>query len=400
MRPNDAGAPEREVVDAGLRRLIDRLDPDQLAHQILVASARRIPGHARMSDDLRWGPVHAIVREVIEIFRRSVLESVQPHPDDLRAIEESARERAAEGMPLEDILGAYRLGMRLIWRAMRSGARPGEEALLLVAAEAMLSFVDHVAGVVTRAYLSERAVPVAERERNARQLLAALDEDRPLTVEQIDAAEAYGLRPGGPYVPFVVGLPVGPAGGAAAAHGTLAQQLRAQGVLAVSEGTRTLGLCSRPDDLDRADTGAGALVIVGHVTGPGGIAPACRALRAALAAGGASGRRGRAVLTDFAPDVFLAVAPELADALVERVAGALPDDLRATLDALVAAGFDRGTTADGLGIHRNTLRHRITRIRDASGVDLDTLPGQVTAYLAVRRRGQRERAGVRAARRD
>lgn len=388
-------AHDRAAVRRGLQRLLDRLDLDQLARDIVVASARQIPGHARLSDDLRWGPVHEAVREVIEICRRAILGSTQPHPDDVRAIEESARQRAAEGMPLEDMLRAYRLGMRLSWRALRSSSLPGEEKLLVVAAEALLSFVDIATGAVTRAYLSERAVPVPELERIARQLLGALDEDRPLTAEEINAAEVHGLRAGGPYVPFAVALRPGSAG----AYSRLAEELRTQGVLAVSEGTRSLGLCARPDALDDVCFGEGHLLVVGHVTGPGGIAPACRALRAALAAGMAEGRRGRAWLTDFAPEVFTAVAPELADALVDRVVGDLPQDLRATLEQLVEHGFDRGATADRLGIHRNTLRQRLTRIRDLSGVDLGTARGQVTAYLAIRRREQQPAAAVRTAHR-
>jgi DNA-binding PucR family transcriptional regulator len=134
-----------------------------------------------------------------------------------------------------------------------------------------------------------------------------------------------------------------------------------------------------------------ATLIVGYVTRPGGIATACQALRDALAAAAVERRTGRASLTDFAPDVLLAATPDVADALSERVIGELPDDLRTTLETLVGTSFDRGAAARALGIHRNTLLHRAARVRELTGVDLATLPGRVTAYLAVRRLDQHTR---------
>jgi hypothetical protein len=332
------------------------------------------------------------VLEVIGICRRCLLGSIRPTPDDMRLIEESTRQRAAEGLALEDILRAYRLGVRLSWRNLRTVADPGDEQLLMVAAEAMLTFVEVITGLVTRAYLNERSEPVAERERSVRQLLTALDEDGPLSAAQVDTAEAYGLRPGGPFLPFAVTVD-----GGSEAHDALAERFRQHQVLAVSEGRRTLGLCVEADEVEGVlvDQGQDALCIVGHPIGPGRITSADRALRAALTAGTGQGRRGTASITEFAPDVFLAVAPDLADALDDRVVGVLPADLRVTLEALVDNGFDRRATAAELGIHRNTLLHRTARISELTGADLSTLPGQVTAYLAIRRREQRARTSGR-----
>jgi hypothetical protein len=383
---NHAVDERRRTADA-LCRLVDRINATELGRDVVSAFQRQIAGHERLPDEIRWGPVEAMVREVGEIWRRSVFESVRPRPADLQLIEASARERAAEGMPLEDILRAYRLGLRCIWRAMRSVSVPGEERLLLIAAEATLAFGDIVTAAVTTAYLSEQAAPTAERERTARELVAALDEDRLLTTGQTAMAEGYGLRLGGPYVPFAAALrgageSTAPVNGPSA----LAERLRAGGVLALSEGTRVVGVGATPAGLDDAFDQHVATVVVGPATRPGNLASAIRALRAALASSVAEGRTGRLPLTDFAPDILLAVAPELADALAERMVGALSPVLRATIETLVDEDFDRNATARRLGIHRNTVLQRIARIGETTGVDLTGIRGQVMAYLAVRRR--------------
>jgi DNA-binding PucR family transcriptional regulator len=53
-----------------------------------------------------------------------------------------------------------------------------------------------------------------------------------------------------------------------------------------------------------------------------------------------------------------------------------------TLDALIEHDFERATTAAALPVHRNTLRDRITRISEISGVDLDHAYGRGLAWLA------------------
>jgi DNA-binding PucR family transcriptional regulator len=50
-------------------------------------------------------------------------------------------------------------------------------------------------------------------------------------------------------------------------------------------------------------------------------------------------------------------------------------DLRQTLMVLLACNLDRERAARELCIHRRTLRYRIDRIRDLSGIDPDSLSG-------------------------
>jgi hypothetical protein len=50
-------------------------------------------------------------------------------------------------------------------------------------------------------------------------------------------------------------------------------------------------------------------------------------------------------------------------------------DLRRTVEVLLACNLDRERTARELHIHRRTLRYRMDRVKEMSGVDLDTVHG-------------------------
>jgi hypothetical protein len=50
-------------------------------------------------------------------------------------------------------------------------------------------------------------------------------------------------------------------------------------------------------------------------------------------------------------------------------------DLRHTLEVLLACNLDRERAARELCIHRRTLRYRVDRIRDLSGIDPDSVRG-------------------------
>ena len=81
-------------------------------------------------------------------------------------------------------------------------------------------------------------------------------------------------------------------------------------------------------------------------------------------------------------ELLLRRAPAIAARMSERVYGGLSDELMQTLDVLVEQGFDRGRTATALPAHRNTLRNRLDRIRDLTGVDVDEVDGQTLTRLA------------------
>jgi DNA-binding PucR family transcriptional regulator len=71
-------------------------------------------------------------------------------------------------------------------------------------------------------------------------------------------------------------------------------------------------------------------------------------------------------------------------------------DLRRTVEVLLAYNLDRERTARELHIHRRTLRYRVVRIREVSGIDMDTVHGVQlfrAALTAARLLGLREHKG-------
>jgi len=57
-------------------------------------------------------------------------------------------------------------------------------------------------------------------------------------------------------------------------------------------------------------------------------------------------------------------------------------ELARTLDELIKNNFEKGRVAAALPVHRNTLRDRIARIDELTGVDLESAAGRGLAWLA------------------
>jgi purine catabolism regulator len=71
--------------------------------------------------------------------------------------------------------------------------------------------------------------------------------------------------------------------------------------------------------------------------------------------------------------------------VLARVYGPLDGDhaeLARTLDQLIKDNFEKGRVAAALPVHRNTLRDRIARISELTGVDLESAEGRGLAWLA------------------
>jgi PucR C-terminal helix-turn-helix domain len=375
---------EQETIAA----VVDRVDPADLARRMVEVFRTQITGYARLPDSVLAGQILAVSQRNVELFFGSIVEDRGPTEEELEPFRQSARSRAEEGLPLEDLLHAYRMGGRLGWETLMEAAQPDEYPALLSAAGLLMRYIDSVSSAVAQTYLDEHQHLVSEEERRQRALMEALIHPEREIPSLRDLAARVGFPIADSYRPFAKTLPGAPTH----AHSQLASALRARGVLALTEGDRVTGLAA--EEVDES--------IFGRPRGPFALgAPAPRAeLAAALADMRLLvdlGRReqvdGQVAAEAFVPELLLARSPDLAARIAERVLGPLEayaerrgSGLLETLDAFLACGLDRRRTAEQLHVHPNTLDYRLRRIGELTHLD----PGQprdlVMLELALARR--------------
>lgn len=379
-----ARASDREV----LAGVVDRVDPADVARDMIVAFKEEIRGYARLPESVLQGQIFDVSRSNVELFFRSIVEMRGPSDEELEPFRESARSRASEGLPLEDLLHAYRLGGRLGWQAIVAVATPDEHRPLLTAAELLMRYVDSVSAAVAQTYLDERQTLVSEEERRQRTLLDALLEPRSEERVVRTLADRVGFVLADLYRPFALALPDAPAH----PHSQLASSLRARGVLALTEGDRVAGLA--PEDSDEATLSqTGALLALGEPTPRPRLSAALDDMRLLVELGIREGMRGVVEIEAFLPEMLLARSPRVGRRLTKRVLGPLEEyaekrstDLIDTIEAFVECGHDRRATAKRLHVHPNTLDYRLRRIGELTSLDTSKPDDLMLLALALKQR--------------
>jgi PucR-like helix-turn-helix protein len=372
-----------------LAQIVDRVDPGDVAREMIEAFRHEIAGYRRLPESVLMGQIFDVSRSNVELFFRSVSEGAEPTEAELAAFRESARNRAAEGMPLEDLLHAYRLGGRLGWRAIAGAAEDAdEERALLGGAELLMRYVDQVSAAVAQTYLDERQHLVSEEERRLRDLAEALMQNRPLSASLRDAARRISFPIEDRYRAFVQTVPGVPA----YTHGQVAAALRMRGVLALTEGDRVAGLA--PADTEpEALIEPGALVAVGEPAGRADLTEELDDMRVLVELGRRTERTGLLTADQFVPELLLARSPRLARLATRRALDAIEQytdprsaDLMKTLRTFVESGLDRRRAAAQLHVHPNTLDYRLQRIAQLTGLELGRPDDLALVVLALKQR--------------
>jgi hypothetical protein len=397
-------ASDTEPFQAGLSpdiaRLLRPLLP-RLALRIIRAVSEEVPQYARPLEGefgraVRNGTESALARFVEVLEDRALTDD----PGWRRVYVELGRGEFREGRSLDALLGAYRVGARHAWRGIVEAARPAGVAPddLYRLGEALFEYIDQLSGLSVEGYAAEQSSQAGERQRHRRALAALLLRDPPADAATLQRAS----RAAGWPVPPTVAVLVAATDDAAQLAGRLgvdALALAADGIASV--------VIPDPDAPGRRSLLARGLEEPAALgpTVPTADAPrsAQRARQAlALAREGLLPADGLVICDDHLLDLLVhrdealledvrrrALAP--LEELRGTTRGRLEDTLRAYLDH---AGRME-PTAHALGVHPQTVRYRVSQLRDLLGAALDTADGRLMLAVALRARDRRSRDRVR-----
>ncbi|MGW4027376.1 PucR family transcriptional regulator, partial [Streptomyces sp. NPDC005009] len=298
--------------------------------------------------------------------------------------------RAEQGLPLDALLHAFRLGGSLVWQGLvdeTSRTAPEDVRLLVHVASDVWNFVDEHCTLVADAYRQTERQLAWRRENRVRLLAAALLDGTSRIADLPEAAQALDLPEHGRYV--VVAVAGGGPTGCPGAQAVLAPGVRVHwhtgvdadhGIVLVEDGTEPVV----PEE-------QAAGVRVGVSSAVEGLAAVGEARRLADTALSLCPEQGGTVrLTEHLPAALVVSSPELGAALAERLLGPLahlePADAEVLLDTLatwLACDGSAQRASRRLYCHRNTVLNRLRRYEQLTGRSLSRPTDLIEVSLAL-----------------
>ena len=387
----------------------------RLADETIAAIAREVPDYERAME----GEFGRIVRLGVEVaFNRFVDLIADPSADAGEAREtyvNLGRGEYHSGRSLDALLGAYRVGARLAWRRFVDVGVAADlpPAAIYALGEAIFAYIDELSGLSAAGYAEEQSASAGETERRRRRLVRLLVQYPPLAQEAIrTAAAAAGWvlpRKVAALVAATVDRPAEPGDGAiaegAAIPGeeivdTIAARLARRlgtGAIGAAAGGAACVIVPDPDAPGRRRQLEAAIsegpVALGPTTGWATVAVSARRAAGAhrLAVAGRIAADGLVVADEHLAELLLAADPALATELAERrlaPLAELPRVQRRRLEETLRAWLDRPgqvqAVAAELGVHPQTVRYRLRKLRDLFGPSLDDPEGRFELQLALR----------------
>jgi hypothetical protein len=352
----------------------------------MIDAVRTIPAYARPIDGAFGEGIRAGVQEALRHFLAEIEAGRSvPRADVYTAL---GRGEMRAGRSLESLLTAYRIGARVAWRrfaAVGVGAGLEPETLYLLA-ESIFAYIDVLSTESAEGHALEQSAVAGEAELRRRRLARMLVRETPAEVSVVRAAadEARWPLPRTVAVLAVTGQEREPV----ASH---------LGVEAISDtiGETLVAVIPDPDGpgrraaIERAIRDAGATAGLGTTVALGNAAVSLARATAALALADES--PALIVASEHAGRLLLrsdqSLAEELATDQLAPLAELSPRQRERMLDTLRAWLAEQGRlspVAARLGVHPQTVRYRLARLRELFGEALDDPDERFWLELALR----------------
>lgn len=375
-----------QAVAATLRPILPAI-----ADEIVDAIASQVDGYARLMEGRFSRGVRRATARALSRFCDLISNASGDEDRGRRIYVEIGRGEFAQGRSLDALLGAYRVGARV---AFRRFTVVGSEAgfapdVIYRLGEAMFDYIDRLSAESAEGYAEAKSEAAGETQRRRRRLVALLAD--------IEGADPEALRT------------------AARDAGWRLPKRLAVAVLAGDENPESISTRLGPETIG-AQFERRTIILIGDPLAPGkpdAIRRALRGIDAAIGPAVAPDEAGksmhRARLTydllergllkverpvfadEHLADLLLNVDPEIGQALARQKLAPLEDlgtsarrKLRETLRAWIDHQGRIEQVAATLDIHPQTVRYRLTQLRDAFGDALDDPDQRFALGLALR----------------
>ncbi len=364
--------------------------------------------HPNMKPEL-----HCSVQESSRLWFRAIADHDLCPELALDCIWDTARRRYHQGLPVQAVLAAYRMGGAQIWQSLVNiASRHAElrDELLLTLSPFLMSYFDAIAHVVFSAFQVEQGQQTRWRAAAREQLRRIVFSNQPDTASFAKMVSVLGLEPLAPCVAFAIewaapdrGLP----GFEDGVERFVVKMARCMNVARESlvdawQQDRLVlwktfepGSSAHMINQTAVEHARALLRQLSDVHGVGVGLPnqgaqgwATSADEAACALEQGCAAEGKEAVFAYASIVLeqhirrSKAASSYLVTLAERLA--TEPELTLTLRAYFEQGLRRKVTADALGIHPNTLTYRLERIEKLLGARLSDV-GWITAlWLALR----------------
>jgi DNA-binding PucR family transcriptional regulator len=390
----------RPIIDSFLNRL------DEVANMCTDAIAASVPTYGRGGRSLLQD-VHDAVRGNVATLAGVLSEGRDPRRDELDAIERVGARRAEAGIPLDDVLHAYRTVSRVCWDILAEECRNYEGDALEAAielAQAVLRYTDLISTSVAEAYARAQRAIVREQEGARREFLADLLQRTDADPEDmLRRAHTFGYDLSLSYIALVG---VGPEpevhneATVAAAAAAVASTASADPIV-LQRGDHTIALLPADPFIDDvmipeklvAELGSGwRFGLGGPEPGLEGMRRAYLEAREALEVGLALGLNDLVFrFNDLLLYHFLRSEPALVDRFVEQTLGPLiayddrrKGELLKTIDAYFRCDGSVKLAGERLFAHPHTVTYRLKQVERLTGWSLRDPEDKLRLQLALR----------------